>query len=168
MKLVANKVKDIALDCGVSEQAIRSWCRRNNVAKDSKASFVIDEMTKNHIYEHYLGDGYKQVSQHAKDGCETCETMKNTLISMLRQELDNKNKQLEVKDRQIEELNLRLAESNAALVAAQQTAQAAQALHAGTMQKQLLEENEGMGNYNSDSKEIVKTGWIKKMLKKKR
>lgn len=53
------------------------------------------------------------------------------LISMLKKELD-------VKNNQIEELNARLAESNAALVAAQQTAQAAQALHAGTMQQQLL------------------------------
>lgn len=59
---------------------------------------------------------------------------------MLQNELERKNEQLAVKDRQIEELNARLAESNAALVAAQQTAQAAQALHAGTIQRQMLEE----------------------------
>ena len=59
---------------------------------------------------------------------------------MLQNELERKNEQLAVKDRQIEELNARLAESNAALVAAQQTAQAAQALHAGTIQQQMLEE----------------------------
>ena len=47
--------------------------------------------------------------------------------------MEQKNQQLEVKDEQIRELNARLAESNAALVAAQQTAQAAQALHAGTV-----------------------------------
>ena len=37
--------------------------------------------------------------------------------------------QLSVKDKQIEELNARLAEVSSALVVAQQTAQAAQALH---------------------------------------
>lgn len=40
---------------------------------------------------------------------------------------------LSVKDQQIEELNARLAEVSSALLAAQQTAVAAQALHAGTM-----------------------------------
>lgn len=52
---------------------------------------------------------------------------KNELYTMLKKELDMKNEQ-------IRELNARLAESNAALVAAQQTAQAAQALHAGLIQ----------------------------------
>lgn len=54
---------------------------------------------------------------------------------MLQKELDRKNEQLAVKDKQIEELNARLAEVSLALVAAQQTAQAAQALHAGTIQQ---------------------------------
>lgn len=61
------------------------------------------------------------------------------LIAMLQRELDLKSEQLAVKDKQIEELNARMAESNAALIAAQQTAQAVQALHAGTIQKQLIE-----------------------------
>ena len=42
-----------------------------------------------------------------------------------------------IKNKQIEELNARLAEVTSALTAAQQTAQAAQALHAGMMQQQL-------------------------------
>mgnify|MGYP007126855225 CR=1 FL=1 len=56
---------------------------------------------------------------------------------MLQGELDRKSEQLAVKDKQIEELNARLAEVSSALVAAQQTAQAAQALHAGTIRQQL-------------------------------
>lgn len=51
---------------------------------------------------------------------------------MLRKELETKNKQ-------IEDLNARLAEVSSALVMAQQTAQAAQALHAGTIQQQFIE-----------------------------
>ena len=132
---MAASIKEIAVDCGVSEQAVRAWCRRNHVAKDAKSSFAIDETTKTLIYQHYGAIERKQVSQHAKPSCETSET---TLIAMLQSELEHKNQQLEVKDEQIRELNARLAESNAALVAAQQTAQAAQALHAGTIQQQFL------------------------------
>ena len=122
---MAASIKEIAVDCGVSEQAVRAWCRRNHVAKDAKASFAIDETTKTLIYQHYGAIERKQVSQHAKPSCETCETSETTLIAMLQSELEHKNQQLEVK-------------SNAALVAAQQTAQAAQALHAGTIQQQFL------------------------------
>ena len=32
-------IKEIAAECGVSEQAVRAWCRRNHVAKDAKGSF---------------------------------------------------------------------------------------------------------------------------------
>ena len=48
--------------------------------------------------------------------------------------------QLDAKDRQIDELNARLAETTAALTETTKSLQAAQALHAGTIQQQLLEE----------------------------
>ena len=130
-------IKEIAAECGVSEQAVRAWCRRN---QDAKGSFAINESIKTAIYQHYLGVGRNEVSQPAKASSETSSPSEMALISMLQNELERKNEQLAVKDRQIEELNARLAESNAALVAAQQTAQAAQALHAGTIQRQMLEE----------------------------
>jgi septal ring factor EnvC (AmiA/AmiB activator) len=59
------------------------------------------------------------------------------ILKLLEKQLDEKDRQLSVKDKQIDDLSNRLAESNAALVAAQQTAQAAQALHAGTIRQQL-------------------------------
>lgn len=132
---MAGVITEIAIECGVSEQAVRAWCRRNHVAKDAKGSFAISESQKTAIYQHYLGVERKQVSQQAKASCETCET---TLIAMLQGELDRKSEQLAVKDKQIEELNARLAEVSSALVTAQQTAAAAQALHAGTIQQQIL------------------------------
>jgi hypothetical protein len=52
------------------------------------------------------------------------------MISMLQGELDAKNKLIDEQQQTINKLTDSLA-------AAQQTAQAAQALHAGTMQKQL-------------------------------
>lgn len=104
---MAGVITEIAIECGVSEQAVRAWCRRNHVAKDAKGSFAISESQKTAIYQHYLGVERKQVSQQAKASCETCET---TLIAMLQGELDRKSEQLAVKDKQIEELNARLAE----------------------------------------------------------
>ena len=132
---MAGVITEIAAECGVSEQAVRAWCRRNHVAKDAKGSFAISESQKTAIYQHYLGVERKEVSQPAKASCETSET---TLIAMLQGELDRKSEQLAVKDKQIEELNARLAEISSALVAAQQTAQAAQALHAGTIRQQVF------------------------------
>ena len=81
---------------------------------------------------------------------------------MLQKELDVKNEQLSVKDKQIEELNARLAESSAALVAAQQTAQAAQALHAGTIQQQLV--GERVNSEDQDLKE--KKNWFHRIFSK--
>nr|WP_270385939.1 MULTISPECIES: hypothetical protein [unclassified Butyricicoccus] len=152
---MAKTIKEIAAECGVSEQAVRGWCRRNHVAKDAKGSFALSESQKSSIYLHYLGVERNEVSQPAKASCETCETSETVLISMLQKELDRKetqlsvkDKQLAVKDEQIRELNARLAEcstallavqetARAALLAVQETARAAQALHAGTIQQQL-------------------------------
>ena len=81
---------------------------------------------------------------------------------MLQKELDLKSEQLAVKDKQIEELNARLAESNAALVAAQQTAQAAQALHAGTIQQQLVGESVEQERHEPGER----ISWLRRILGK--
>ena len=153
-------IRQIATECGVSEQAVRAWCRRNNVAKDAKGSFAIDESIKTAIYQHYRVVERKEVSQPAKASCETCETSETVLIAMLQKELDLKSEQLAVKDKQIEELNARLAESNAALVAAQQTAQAAQALHAGTIQQQLAGESSEQEAHEPEEKK----SWLRRIF----
>lgn len=155
-------ITEIAAECGVSEQAVRAWCRRNHVAKDAKGSFAISESEKTAIYQHYLGAERKEVSQPAKVGCETCETTETALISMLQGELDHKNEQLAVKDRQIEELNARLSEVSSALVSAQQTAAAAQALHAGTMKQQLLTGETGAAQPSQEMEQ--KRGWVQRLF----
>ncbi len=56
-------------------------------------------------------------------------SLKNVgVIAVLQTTIDTLQGQLAIKDKHIEDRNARLSESNAALVAAQQTAQAAQAL----------------------------------------
>lgn len=159
---MAGTIAEIAAECGVSEQAVRGWCRRNHVAKDAKGSFAISESQKTAIYQHYLGVGRNQVSQSAKPSFATCETSETALISMLQKELDRKNEQLSVKDKQIEELNARLAEVSSALVVAQQTAQAAQALHAGTIRQQLTD---GEDDPNQQGQTVEqKKSWFSKVF----
>ena len=88
---------------------------------------------------------------------------------MLQKELDRKNEQLSVKDKQITELNARLSECSAALVAAQQTAQAAQALHAGTIQQQLIDgadDSASAQRQEAGKTEREKKGWLRWMLGK--
>ena len=46
---IVKMIKEIAAECGVSEQAVRGWCRRNHVAKDAKGSFALSESQKNSI-----------------------------------------------------------------------------------------------------------------------
>ena len=157
---MAGTIAEIAAECGVSEQAVRGWCRRNHVAKDAKGSFAISESQKTAIYQHYLGVGRNQVSQSAKPSFATCETSETALISMLQKELDRKNEQLSVKDKQIEELNARLAEISSALVVAQQTAQAA-----GTIRQQLTDGDADPDVHSQEPEEgEEKKGWLSRLF----
>lgn len=149
-------IKEIAAACGVSEQSIRKWCKRNQVAKQrnqvSKESYVIDESTKQAILQYYHADASNGTS---KPSCETkqpnCETEKSqdTAINALTEQLKEKDKQLAEKDKQLEALNQQLAALTNALASAQEaqtrlteSLAAEQALHAGTIQKQLTMQDE--------------------------
>ena len=82
---------------------------------------------------------------------------------MLQKELDRKNEQLSVKDKQIEDLNARLAEVSSALVAAQQTAQAAQALHAGTIRQQLTS-GDAADDPPAEAATEERRGWLHRLF----
>lgn len=122
-----NTIKELAETCGVSEQAIRKWCARNQVAKDVAQRYIIDKTTETAILQHYGKDTRNQVAQPTETSCETSETMKE-IIEMLR-------KELEAKDKQIESLQHSLDRTTAALVSAQESIKAAQLLQANSEQK---------------------------------
>lgn len=123
---MANKtIKQIADELGVSKQAVRKQLDKlpptTKVTGDNRTILI------NPDGEAILKGLMKtKLPPVATNEPQTVDT----IVDMLR-------KELEIKNEQIRDLNARLAESNAALVAAQQTAQAAQALHAGTIQQQL-------------------------------
>jgi len=130
-------IKQIAVEVGVTKQAVQKRIARQPLKDSLKAHITVVDGT-NYIDdegEKIIKDVYKytdavigtdsDVHMRLDIGQGTDKTI-DTLISMLQNEL-------EVKNKQIEDLSV-------ALVAAQQTAQAAQALHAGTMQTQQIEE----------------------------
>lgn len=133
----AKTIKQLADELGVSKQAVRDKIaklglhstlqRKGNQLCISKAQ---EKLIKSAFSPNQLQS--KNANILFENSSESQTTLH--LISMLQNELDIKNKQ-------IDELNARLAESNAALVSAQQTAQAAQALHAGTIKQQLEDHN---------------------------
>lgn len=105
-------IKELSKVCGVSEQALRKWCARNQVAKDVSQHYIINETIEKAILQHYGKVEGNQVAKHIETSCETNETMKD-IVEMLKRELEIKNKQ-------IEELNERLAESQKLLDQQQQ------------------------------------------------
>ena len=119
--------REIAEICGVSEQAVRAWCRKNHIAKDAKGSFAISETIEYRIYRHYKGDiakDAKEIAQSAKED----NVVNQAIIDLLRKELEHKNKQ-------IDELSKRLMECQKLLDQEQQ-------LRMVTEQKMLVENQE--------------------------
>jgi len=123
-------IKQIADALEMDKQRIYRHIRKNRICEAHRDAGVMwyDEAAEIVIKQHFLGKN-RITEAHHKDH-QTVSS--DTVVAMIQRELDIKNEQ-------IKELNARLAESNAALIAAQQTAHAAQALHAGTMQKQLTD-----------------------------
>ena len=116
--------REIAEICGVSEQAVRAWCRKNHIEKDAKGSFAISETIEYRIYRHYKGD----VAKDAKDIAQSAKAdnvVNQAIIDLLRKELEHKNKQ-------IDELSKRLMECQKLLDQEQQ-------LRMVTEQKMLVE-----------------------------
>lgn len=92
-------IRELAKICCVSEQAIRGWCRRNQVAKDAKGAFVISNAIESAIYEHY---GVESPKLDAKSD--------NTFIEFLQAEIKTKNEQIQAQNQQLDQLQRLLSQ----------------------------------------------------------
>lgn len=155
-------IKELSNVCGVSEQAIRGWCRKNQVPKTAKGKgFAIDETTEMAILLHYgaisAKDGKVSERKDTKDtkvNESNSETMR--MLEILQEELDFCKKQMELKDEQIAILQKSLQSTTEALTSAQESVKAAQLLQANT-EKKLIEQS----NENMDSDQPEKKHWWK-------
>lgn len=114
-------IKQIADDLGVTKQAvfkkIDNLGLRNKLTKNGN-QFTADEET-----EVLIKQGFSENSRKQVDGNDSSTV--NALIDMLQKELAHKNKVIEEQAKTIENLTAAVA--------------SAQALHAGTIQTQLIE-----------------------------
>ena len=148
---MAKTIKELADELGVSKTAVskqianlglRSSMRKNGnqfAIENQQEKLIKMAFRKNKqreiAGENLVSDEQSQTTnanQSQTENHEVCD-----LVCVLQTTVDTLQEQLSVKDQQIRELNARLAECSTALLAAQETARAAQALHAGTIQQQL-------------------------------
>lgn len=152
---MAKTIKEIADELGVSKTAVskqianlglRSSLRKNGnqfAIENQQEKLIKMAFQKKRqqeiVTENSVSDEQSQTESQTANAnqSQTANHEVCDLVGVLQTTVDTLQAQLAVKDEQIRELNARLAECSAALLAAQETARAAQALHAGTIQQQL-------------------------------
>ena len=145
-------IRQIADEIGVSKTAVNKQIAnlglRSGLRKNGN-QFAIDEHQEALIKEAFSEKSQTEIENQTQT--ENHEV--SDLVCVLQATIDTLQGQLEVKDRQIEKLT-------EALVAAQQTAVAAQALHAGTIQQQLITGEAGVDQQEPEQKK----SWFSKIF----
>ncbi len=163
-------IRQIADELGVSKQAVykRFKGKLHTVcapyAHTEQGVLYLEEQGETLIKQDFLQDD-RSIGAHTdthterSNGAALEQGQQADLIAVLQATIDTLQGQLEVKDRQIEQLT-------SALVSAQQTAAAAQALHAGTMHQQLLSGEAGADQQSQEprSKPKQKRRWLDRFL----
>lgn len=170
---MAKTIKEIADELGVSKTAVskqianlglRSSLRKNGnqfAIENQQEKLIKMAFQKNRqqerVAENAVSDEQSQTENH-----EVCD-----LVCVLQTTIDTLQAQLAVKDEQIQELHARLAECSAALLAAQETARAAQTLHAGTIRQQLSEgEDRAATNVPEEEAAPKSQRWFSRFFRK--
>ena len=152
-------IRQIADEIGVSKTAVNKQIAnlglRSGLRKNGN-QFAIDEHQEALIKEAFSEKSQTEIENQTQTKTQTENHEVSDLVCVLQATIDTLQGQLEVKDRQIEKLT-------EALVAAQQTAAAAQALHAGTIQQQLLTGEAGADQ--QDQAPEQKRGWFSKLFR---
>lgn len=169
---MAKTIKQIADEIGVSKQTVYKWYKGKlytvcaPYAHTEQGVLYIEEQGETLIKQDFLQKecsiGAHTYAHTERSNGAVLEQSENAgVVAVLQTTIDTLQGQLAIKDKQIEELNARLAEVSSALVAAQQTAQAAQALHAGTIQQQLTS---GEDQREEDEVKAKKQSWLSRMF----
>lgn len=155
---MSKTIKQIADELGVNKQKVYRYIKKNHInealheALQKNGVKQYDEAAETLIKQGLLRETTSSEAHHEVLQNHINDAVFDAVIEMLRKELEMKNKQ-------IEELNARLNDVTEALVAAQQTAQAAQALHAGTIQQQIIS---GNASEESECEPKKKKRWWKR------
>ena len=164
-------IRQIADEIGVSKQAVYKRYKGKlytvcaPYAHTEQGVLYLSEQAETLIKQDFLKDDRSNGAHTERSiGAVPEQSQEAGVVAVLQATIDMLQGQLAVKDRQIEELNARLAEVSSALVTAQQTAAAAQALHAGTMHQQLLSGKAGADQPERETEPVQKRSWFSRFF----
>ncbi|EKC44968.1 hypothetical protein OBE_17190, partial [human gut metagenome] len=148
-----------AVNKQIANLGLRSGLRKNG------NQFAIDEHQEALIKQAFSEKSQTEIENQSQTKTQTENHEVGDLVCVLQATIDTLQGQLEVKDRQIEQQAQTITRLTDALAAAQQTAVAAQALHAGTIQQQLVA---GEGEELQQERETVpRRSWWKRLFEGK-
>lgn len=161
-------IRQIADEIGVSKTAVNKQIAnlglRSGLRKNGN-QFAIDEHQEALIKQAFSEKSQTEIENQSQTKTQTENHEVGDLVCVLQATIDTLQGQLEVKDRQIEQQAQTITRLTDALAAAQQTAVAAQALHAGTIQQQLVA---GEGEKLQQERETVpRRSWWKRLFEGK-
>ena len=161
-------IRQIADEIGVSKTAVSKQIAnlglRSGLRKNGN-QFAIDEYQEALIKQAFSEKSQTEIENQSQTKTQTENREVGDLVCVLQATIDTLQGQLEVKDRQIEQQAQTITRLTDALAAAQQTAVAAQALHAGTIQQQLVA---GEGEELQQERETVpRRSWWKRLFEGK-
>ena len=146
-------IQELSQELNISAQALRQWCKKNNVRKErtkgTKATYVLDCDTVEQARTYYLSERKetnqgKESNESKESDSETVqkrfkndsrndiETIQSEYIESLKAQVQLLTEQLKVKDKQIADLSEQVKDFSLKL-------DKQQALHAGTIQTQLID-----------------------------
>ena len=161
-------IRQIADEIGVSKTAVNKQIAnlglRSGLRKNGN-QFAIDEHQEALIKQAFSEKSQTEIENQSQTKTQTENHEVGDLVCVLQATIDTLQGQLGVKDRQIEQQAQTITRLTDALAAAQQTAVAAQALHAGTIQQQLVA---GEGEELQQERETVpRRSWWKRLFEGK-
>ena len=153
-------IRQIADEIGVSKQAVFKKIKREPLSTSLQGlTATVDGRLMVEVDgEKLIKQAFYEIAPSTKNAEKTAEV--DGVISVLQATIDTLQGQLEVKDRQIEQQAQTITRLTDALAAAQQTAAAAQALHAGTIQQQLITGEAGTDQQEPEQKK----SWFSKIF----
>ena len=162
-------IRQIADEIGVSKQAVykrykgKLYTACAPYAHTVQGVLYLSEQAETLIKQDFLQNDCSNGAHTERSiGAVPEQSQEAGMVAVLQATIDTLQGQLEVKDRQIEQQAQTITRLTDALAAAQQTAAAAQALHAGTIQ-QLLGEEAGADQQGQEPK--GKRSWFNKWFR---
>ena len=186
--MTGKTIKDISIELGVSKQSVWQRIKRDpnlsamlqDHSKMLNRTVMVDDIFENRIKQIYLTQTVDvNTDPHVDDVDVNVNfqlSLLETQISILKEQLSIVNNQLAIKDNQIRMLQEQLAAKDTQIIqitsAMESTASAlnaAQALHAGTIQRQIAEQSSSRENAAPDDPEQPKQkqGFFSRLFSKK-